>query len=149
MQRQRLVLPICPYIAGPPLLSEQGFWGREIILSQIIDEMKTAPASKHILLFGQRRIGKTSLLHQIQRLLPKKDFITVFFNLQDMARKPLGEVLDELARSIVYNAKLKEMPVSFVDDSGERFCKEFLPLLYKHLYILNLTLNVMFLLREY
>jgi len=133
MRKQRQALPSCPYIAGPPLISAQGFWGRQTVLNQVIDELKNSTAAKHIVLFGQRRIGKTSLLHQIRRLLPKRDFLTVFFNLQDMAKKPLGEVLDELARSIVDNAGLKDFPVFSYDDNEVLFYTEFLPQLYKRI----------------
>jgi len=54
-----------------------------------------------IVLYGQRRIGKTSVLKELEaKLLQKGDYIPVFFDLQDKAQKTLGELLKELARKI-------------------------------------------------
>ncbi len=47
-----------------------------------------------IVLFGQRRIGKTSLLRELEAKLPKQgDFLPIFFDLQDKARWPLEQVV--------------------------------------------------------
>jgi len=88
-----------PYIAGPPLTGEAGFFGREDIF-QFVRETLTA-GQKVIVLFGQRRIGKTSLLHQLQRPVHTPEgFHPVYFDLQGKAGQPLTQVLAQLAQEI-------------------------------------------------
>ncbi len=52
-----------------------------------------------VVLFGQRRIGKTSILLNLQARLSSSPLATVFFALQVRARKPLGQVLYELVQT--------------------------------------------------
>lgn len=128
MPKARLVIPVNPYIAGPPLQQLQGFFGREEQLAQVIETLQAAAVSKQIVLFGQRRIGKTSLLYQIYTVLPRQKFLPVFFDLQDRASKPLNEVLAQLVRQIAFAAKwhIENIPVQMGEDL---FFENVLPLI--------------------
>jgi hypothetical protein len=53
-----------PYVVGNPIRKAEMFFGRQDDLDWIGDQLDHA-GNKMILLFGPRRIGKTSLLHQI------------------------------------------------------------------------------------
>lgn len=92
--------PINPYVAGLPIQGEKGFFGRQDILRTVQKELSN-PGTNVLLLFGQRRIGKTTLLKQLHRLLPSDKFLPVFFDLMDRAGRTLGEVLTELAEAIL------------------------------------------------
>jgi formylglycine-generating enzyme required for sulfatase activity/tetratricopeptide (TPR) repeat protein len=133
MAKARISVPINPYIAGQPLRSKDGFFGRQDIINEIARELGGSYTGKSFVLFGQRRIGKTSLLFQLERLLLRKSFLPVYFNLQDSARLPLGEVLTALARKIMTVANLPEDKAITVDDRGNLFLYDFLPHLYKKL----------------
>jgi hypothetical protein len=87
---------INPYIAGTALGGECGFFGRQDILREV-ERTLTSPDQNALVLFGQRRIGKTSILLQLERRLPSPPFVPVYFDLMYKARLPLNRVLDELA----------------------------------------------------
>ena len=72
-----------PYIAGAPVRNEKMFYGREKLLQRVLN---TLP-NNSLMLHGPRRIGKTSLLHQLQKRLetntaPERDYVPVFIDLQ-------------------------------------------------------------------
>jgi tetratricopeptide (TPR) repeat protein len=91
--------PLNPYILTP-LTDGVGFFGRDAVL-QFVRNTLTAPYQNVIVLFGQRRIGKTSVLHQ---LMQEEDrpagFRPVYFDLQGRAQHRLDQVLYGLAREI-------------------------------------------------
>ena len=49
-----------PYIAGAPVRNEKMFYGRERLLRRLINNLH----NNSLMIYGPRRIGKTSLLHQ-------------------------------------------------------------------------------------
>lgn len=51
-----------PYVVGAPITEEAGFFGRRAELERIM----AALPNNHILISGERRIGKTSLLRQVE-----------------------------------------------------------------------------------
>lgn len=55
-----------PYVVGRPISDGLMFYGRQEELSAITQELKD-PGNELIILAGQRRIGKTSLLYEIRR----------------------------------------------------------------------------------
>jgi tetratricopeptide (TPR) repeat protein len=89
-----------PYIAGAPVTEQRMFFGREDIF-QWIENSITGQYADHILVVhGQRRVGKTSVLKQLGNRLPKR-FIPVFFDLQGRTHTTLDRFLWWLAREIV------------------------------------------------
>ncbi len=123
--------PLNPYIAGNPITGEQGFFGREDVLRQV-ERIFSAPGQNAVVIFGQRRIGKTSVLLQLQRRLDPQRFVVVYQDLMDKATKPMGEVMGELARSVALEVGLPEPKLKF-DDDGLNFQREFLPQVYAKL----------------
>lgn len=91
--------PVNPYIAGAPLRGERGFFGRHDTLAWVQRELGN-PATNALVLFGQRRIGKTSLLLQLQRTLEGPSYLPIYFDLQDQATRPLNQVLYDLTDTI-------------------------------------------------
>jgi hypothetical protein len=72
-----------PYIAGAPVLDTDMFFGRELLIERILQTIH----NNSLLLYGERRIGKTSLQHQLRRRLqqlddPQYDFYPVYIDLQ-------------------------------------------------------------------
>ncbi|MFM6782939.1 MAG: ATP-binding protein, partial [Dolichospermum sp.] len=70
-----------PYIIGRPIYETENFFGRETLFNFINDNLEND--QKTILLFGQRRIGKSSVLSQISRFIPEDRYFCVIFDLQD------------------------------------------------------------------
>ena len=51
------------YIAGNPVHGDMGLFGRRDILRQV-ERILAAPGQNAVVLFGPRRVGKTSILLQ-------------------------------------------------------------------------------------
>jgi tetratricopeptide (TPR) repeat protein len=122
-----------PYIAGPPIGGDEGFYGRQ----DVFDLIRKTFASTHqkvIVLFGQRRVGKTSILYQLQKPpnLPE-GFHPVYFNLEGRASQNLDEVLYALAEKIAETLNLPSVAQSEFQSDGDYFSKRFLPQAYEAL----------------
>jgi len=130
--RVKMSPPVNPYIAGNPLWGDHGFFGRADILQWVENELSN-PGTNALVLFGQRRVGKTSVLLRLQRSLPISAFQAVYYDLQDQATKPLGDVLEDLADAI-YNQLGLDLPhgIDF-DNSWRSFQREFLPRIFQQL----------------
>ena len=68
-RRRRRRRKFNPYVAGAPVLDERLFFGREPLIDRVL---QTIP-NNSLLLYGERRIGKTSLLHHLKRRLEQLD----------------------------------------------------------------------------
>ncbi|HRK82399.1 MAG TPA: TIR domain-containing protein [Saprospiraceae bacterium] len=147
-----------PYIVGP-WVSGTNFYGREAIIEDLLDENH-----KCIYLIGNRRIGKTSLLHKIEEEVQKISEIPIFLDLQltpeggirRMARSLYEEVLRksrqfpilerinrenndicEAISSIANTAKQANLKICLLIDEGEILLK----LETKHIQRLQATLQ--------
>jgi tetratricopeptide (TPR) repeat protein len=90
---------INPYIAGAPVLEQRMFFGREDIFQWIEHSIAGQYADHILVIHGQRRVGKTSVLKQLGNRLPKR-FIPVFFDLQGRTHTTIDHFLWWLAREI-------------------------------------------------
>lgn len=110
-----------PYIAGNPVAGTAVFVGRADVLGRVSRELGRDHHNA-VLLYGQRRIGKTSILKELERQLP---FHAVYFDLQFRGTRPIGEVVSDLAAVIADRMGLAE------PDLGEHperaFRREWLP----------------------
>jgi len=72
-----------PYVAGSPVLEEDMFFGRRELVDRILQTIH----NNSLLIYGERRIGKTSIQHQIKKRLcvledPVYEFHPVYIDLQ-------------------------------------------------------------------
>lgn len=89
-----------PYIAGAPVLDREMFFGREQLVERILQTIH----NNSLLLYGERRIGKTSLQHHIRRRLleiddPQYAFFPVYIDLQGT---PESQFFSTLAEDIFH-----------------------------------------------
>ncbi|MFB0536145.1 MAG: hypothetical protein ACETWR_14310 [Anaerolineae bacterium] len=122
-----------PYIAGPPIGGDEGFYGRQDVFD-FVRRTFSSTYQKAIVLFGQRRVGKTSILYQLQKPsnLPE-GFHPVYFNLEGRASQNLNEVLCALAAKIAESLNLPPVAHSEFQGDGDYFSERFLPQTYKAL----------------
>jgi tetratricopeptide (TPR) repeat protein len=121
-----------PYIAGAPVVEARMFFGREDVFDWIQNSLTGRYANHILVIHGQRRVGKTSVLKQLGNRLPEK-YIPVFFDLQGRTHTTLDRFLWWLGREIVRVLKQDrgiEVPLpekeAFAEDL-EFFESRFLP----------------------
>lgn len=91
--------PQNPYIAGDPISEQDRFIGRADVMRETLRVLRN-PNTNALVLHGQRRIGKTSILLRLAKDLAGDDYCPVYFDLQDKAAAPLSDVLYQLAQFI-------------------------------------------------
>ncbi|MDJ0620291.1 MAG: ABC transporter substrate-binding protein [Calothrix sp. MO_192.B10] len=91
--------PRNPYEIGSPIDDRKRFFGRESLFRVIEDNLYQGV--KVILLHGQRRIGKSSVLRQIPDCVGNNEFVFISFDLEERSKSHCSHILHELAREIV------------------------------------------------
>lgn len=97
-----------PYTTGTPVRTTEMFYGRESDLEFLQEKLTNTSSNTVVMLTGQRRAGKTSLIYQLtnerQLLSPH---IAVFIDLQTLAlNSDVGQLLAGIATTI-YNELIK------------------------------------------
>jgi len=114
-----------PYIAGNPVGNTDAFIGRDDVLREVLRVLRQ-PEQNAITLYGQRRIGKTSVLQSLLKRLPQEgNYRPVYFDLQDKAALSLGRVLAELARTVASELNLPAPDLG--KDPETAFRRDWLP----------------------
>ena len=88
-----------PYIAGAPVVEPSMFFGRHDVFQWIEHSLEGKFVNHILVIHGQRRVGKTSVLKQIPNFLPKT-YMQVFFDLQGRTSTTLDRFLWWMAREI-------------------------------------------------
>ncbi|MEM7539749.1 MAG: tetratricopeptide repeat protein, partial [Chloroflexota bacterium] len=125
-----------PYIAGNPINDQDRFIGRADVMRETLRVLRHSNTNA-IVLHGQRRIGKTSILLRLEKDLAgdelgEEQSSPVYFDLQDKAAMQLGDVLYQLAQSIAVVIAMTLPDHTQFDADGEFFRKQFLSDAAKH-----------------
>ncbi|MFN2251397.1 MAG: HEAT repeat domain-containing protein [Anaerolineae bacterium] len=83
-----------PYIAGPPVKTPEMFYGRHATFTWVQENLSGTYQDNVLVLHGERRTGKTSVLYQLQYHLPDT-YAFVLIDLQSIAYG-LGDTSDLL-----------------------------------------------------
>ncbi|KHG41216.1 hypothetical protein OA07_12770 [Aphanizomenon flos-aquae 2012/KM1/D3] len=138
-----------PYIIGRPVNREL-FFGRESLFSSIQNNIQDN--RNIILLHGQRRIGKSSVMKNIpDKCNDLNKSVFVAFNLQSYSQESLSTILADLAKEIVSELDDKNIKVPEIielESDSEIFSNEFLPRVYELLENKNKE-NLVLLLDEF
>lgn len=127
---------INPYIVGRVIDEPDRFFGRQSLFDLIKDNLQqNAPI---ILLYGQRRIGKSSVLKQIpQRINDNQDKVFISFDIQvfvgNNGKHPINEILHYLAQRIGEEIELESSLIPTaenIEDDLTIFHEEFLTQIY-------------------
>jgi hypothetical protein len=106
-----------PYIIGDIVRETKMFYGRQSLIGDIRSTFEGKYQKNSIFLHGQRRIGKSSLLYQLKKLL-QNGFIPVYINtLQFFGKKSfyrdlMEEIKNEL-KSFIEIPEISEDPFDF------------------------------------
>ena len=97
-----------PYIVGNPIKTKKMFYGREDDFEFIRRKLESGSKSYIIVLSGERRSGKTSILFQILNGQLGENFIPILIDMQTMAGlKNEGEFFEKFAQETL----------KYIDDS--------------------------------
>jgi ligand-binding sensor domain-containing protein/Cdc6-like AAA superfamily ATPase len=107
-----------PYICGPPVYDEGMFFGRENMVREVLQIVH----NNNVIIYGERRIGKTTLLYQLgQRLKKLEDpdyaFFPAFVNLQGI---PQDRLFLLLAQGVAQDLEEKIGSLALICRSGGR-----------------------------
>jgi tetratricopeptide (TPR) repeat protein len=125
-----------PYIIGSVIDEPDKFFGRQSLFEFIKDTLQQN--TPLILLYGQRRIGKSSVLKQIpQKISYSEDqFVFIDFDIQGLVNTPINEILHYLARRIGEEIELIELEsiliptAEDIEDDPTIFHEDFLTQIY-------------------
>ena len=102
-----------PYIAGAPVLDDQMFYGREKLTARMLSTLHR----NSLMITGERRIGKTTFLHHLKRVLAADEggewrFFPVFVDLQGVSEQAffqalIAETIDSLELAPATRAELR------------------------------------------
>ncbi len=105
-----------PYIAGAPVLDDDMFYGREKLTARMLSTLHR----NSLMITGERRIGKTTFLHHLKRVLAEDEggewrFFPVFVDLQGVPEQSffhalMAETVDALGLSPATRQALRFKP---------------------------------------
>ena len=108
-----------PYVAGAPVMNDAMFFGRR----QLVDRILQTIHNNSLLLYGERRIGKTSIQHQLKRRLLEVDdpyfaFYPVYIDLQGTPQEQFfwtiaRDIVEELTPALAGLAITESTPSSY------------------------------------
>ena len=97
-----------PYITNKPVGNNPAFIGRADVLRDVFN-LLDSPKESAIVLYGQRGIGKTSVLQHLKAQLSEQAHLCpIDFDLQDKATWSVDQILIELAKSIAHTLNQAE-----------------------------------------
>jgi branched-chain amino acid transport system substrate-binding protein len=82
-------------------VSGDGFFGRRAELRELVNNLRGVRPGEAVLLWGARRVGKTSLLMQFQQnVLGRDDYLPVFVDMQRLSGRSTSRFLHDIYKSI-------------------------------------------------
>lgn len=117
---KRIDNPYAPVADGGPLPEDSKmFFGRELEISNIVDSIIYSP-SKQIIIYGQKRSGKSSVMVRLKRsLMDTGKTFCIFFS--------LGDIINNLTETAFYHKILRSIAdeLEFLKMDGENNVPDF------------------------
>ena len=116
MPNENETFVINPYIAGSPVKDSAMFFGREDVYAWLCQHLRGEYQDNAIVLYGERRSGKTSVLYHMSEKLGDDTYVPVLLDLQGMGLEGMDGFVWEVARKIVLALRRVEGAPSFSRD---------------------------------
>lgn len=97
-----------PYIAGNPVdpaLNPRMFFGRSDVVQMVYKEIKEPSQKPSLLLYGRRRMGKTSALLNLGKLMRDLSIVDIYISAQDIKYRTDSDLVFNLIK--IMTAKLR------------------------------------------
>lgn len=126
-------IPPSPYIAGLPIKTAEMFFGRQEDKEWIAQNIGGAHQQNVLVLHGERRVGKTSILYQLENDPPTPRHICILFNLELHAPRSIHKLLFDMATGIYRGLRRRDIAVprpergdydAYPEDRFREFCEE-------------------------
>jgi outer membrane protein assembly factor BamB len=99
-QRPYIEIPN-PYTSGTPIRDREMFYGRRNDIDTLREKLSSVTGNKVVVLSGQRRMGKTSLVYQLANELTRGPQVPVIIDLQGQAAlQNMGQLFAGFARRV-------------------------------------------------
>jgi len=99
-----------PYSLDP--VAGNAFKGRERDVKEIVNRLRGRDHDSTLLIWGQQRIGKTSLLYHLEQdVLPSKTYLIVYVTLHAVLHQPIGYFLYHILKQIEQKVQKEELKV--------------------------------------
>lgn len=122
-----------PYIIGRSIDEPELFFGRESLFSFIEDNLSNN--QQVILLHGQRRIGKSSVLQQIRKQVNLDNkFIFILSDFQDKSQWSFHEIIHKLAQEIFEGLGISTndlASIQYLEQDADKFSQLLNPIFQK------------------
>lgn len=79
--------PYAVYANGRQVEDDRMFYGRDVLIKNMREAILNAPSGKSVVIYGQKRTGKSSILYHLERGLPEQ-LIPVKFSVGDIVNEP-------------------------------------------------------------
>jgi len=111
-----------PYEAGRPIFDPRRFFGREALIAHILNTIH----QNDVLIHGERRIGKTSLLRQLEHRLrtmndPDYQFIPVYVDIEGVSQAEFFHTLMEEIATVCQGAGHTLPTLRFADSAAAEY----------------------------
>ncbi len=103
------IFPI-PYVTGTPLQTSHTFVGRQDVFDFVREHLLGAHQNNVIVLHGQRRTGKTSILYRLNEVMAETH-LCVLIDMQGQAARGEADFLYSMADDIAYTLSNKGVAV--------------------------------------
>ncbi|MCC5665366.1 ABC transporter substrate-binding protein [Nostoc sp. CHAB 5784] len=105
-----------PYIIGTPIENPEMLFGRDSLFENIRDHLQNN--EKFILLHGQRRIGKSSVLRILPYIVARDDFLFVSYDLQRDIHSQNNKILYNIISRILHEIGTeRDIDISYLLES--------------------------------
>jgi outer membrane protein assembly factor BamB len=101
-----------PYSIGTPIQTRDMFYGREEDLAMLRDDLTSVSVNMVVVLYGQRRSGKSSLLYQLLNTSSLDPHIPVYIDMQhETLNMNTARFLHRLAQAIHHNLNIRGVQI--------------------------------------
>ncbi len=101
-----------PYSIGTPIQTSEMFYGREEDLAMLREDLTSTSANMVVVLYGQRRSGKSSLLYQLLNTSSLDPHVPIYLDMQhETLNMSTSRFLHHLAVAIYRNLKAKGIEI--------------------------------------
>ena len=94
-----------PYVAGTPVRSEKVFFGRRDALNFAVENLRGGEQNNVLIYFGQRRVGKSSILYRLQESSLKEHYLFAYIDCQGFGEVDTAGLFYRICNSIYREVK--------------------------------------------